>query len=151
MSRRIAREMALQALFQMDVFRSVQQNLYGETGVDFAEFTVEAALGAAFEEHEGDNALKAQDYAEHLVRGVLEQREAIDAKLSEYAIDWTVERMSGTDRNILRIALYEMLFSAKPMEAGIAINEAVELAKAYGTDDSSKFVNGVLGKISRAK
>ena len=151
MIRRIAREMALQSLFQIDVFASVRQSLSLESvgEIDYSDFSVEAALAAVFQEHEeeGEKALKAQDYAESLVRGVVERKEAIDAKISEYAIDWSVERMSAADRNILRIAVYELLFAKKPQEPGVAINEAVEISKAYGTDDSPRFVNGILGKL----
>ncbi|MCQ2373060.1 MAG: transcription antitermination factor NusB [Phascolarctobacterium sp.] len=151
MIRRIAREMALQSLFQIDVFASVRQSLSLESvgEIDYSDFSVEAALAAVFQEHEeeGEKALKAQDYAESLVRGVVEHKEAIDAKISEYAVDWSVERMSAADRNILRIAVYELLFAKKPQEPGVAINEAVEISKAYGTDDSPRFVNGILGKL----
>lgn len=151
MIRRIAREMALQSLFQIDVFANVRQSLSLESvgEIDYSDFSVEAALAAVFQEHEeeGEKALKAQDYAESLVRGVVENKEAIDAKISEYAVDWSVERMSAADRNILRIAVYELLFAKKPQEPGVAINEAVEISKAYGTDDSPRFVNGILGKL----
>ena len=84
------------------------------------------------------------------MQGVLANKEAIDARLSEYAIDWTVERMPATDRNILRVAVYEMLFAEETVSAGIAINEAVEVAKAYGTEEAPRFVNGVLGKLAKA-
>ena len=151
MSRRIAREMALQSLFQIDVYEGVRQNLSLESigEIDYSDFTVEAALAAAFLEHEeeGEKSLKAQDYAETLVRGVVANKEAIDDRLASCAVDWTVERMSATDRNILRVAVYELLFAETKLEAGVAINEAVEIAKAYGTDESPRFINGVLGKI----
>lgn len=151
MIRRIAREMALQSLFQIDVFDSVRNSLSLESigEIDYSDFTVEAALAGAFQEHEeqGEKAIKAQDYAESLVRGVVENKAAIDAKLSECTVDWSVERMSAADRNILRIAVYELLFAKNPQEPGVAINEAVEISKAYGTDDSPRFVNGVLGKL----
>lgn len=151
MIRRISREMALQSLFQIDVFESVRQNLSVESvgEIDYSDFTVEAALAAAFLEHEdeGDAALKAQAYAENVVRGVVANKAAIDAKLSECAVDWTVERMPAADRNILRVAIYELLFADKKQEPGVAINEAVEIAKLYGDNDSPRFVNGVLGKI----
>lgn len=154
MSRRIAREMALQSLFQIDVFNSVRQSLSLESigEIDFSDFTVEAALAAAFQEHEeeGEKALAAQEYAENLVRGVLENEAEIDARLATTAIDWTLERMSAADRNILRIAVFEMLFAEQKLEPGVAINEAVEISKAYGTDESPRFINGVLGKIIKA-
>lgn len=134
MIRRIAREVALQGLFQ----------------IDFNECEAEAAVEAAITEHDEPNAPKAYDYALLLVQGVLANKEAIDARLSEYAIDWTVERMPATDRNILRVAVYEMVFAAEPLAHGVAINEAVEVAKAYGTEESPRFVNGVLGKLAKA-
>lgn len=134
MIRRIAREVALQSLFQ----------------IDFNSCEAEVAVDAALTEHEEENAPKAKDYALLLVQGVLANKEAIDARLGEYAIDWTVERMSATDRNILRVAVYEMLFAEQAVACGIAINEAVEVAKAYGTEESPRFVNGVLGKLAKA-
>ncbi|MDY2636397.1 MAG: transcription antitermination factor NusB [Phascolarctobacterium sp.] len=134
MIRRIAREVALQSLFQ----------------IDFNSCEAEVAVDAALTEHEEENAPKARDYALLLVQGVLDNKEAIDARLGEYAIDWTVERMSATDRNILRVAVYEMLFAEQAVACGIAINEAVEVAKAYGTEESPRFVNGVLGKLAKA-
>lgn len=151
MIRRISREMALQSLFQIDIYESVRQSLsldsIGE--VDYSDFTVEAALAAAFQEHEeeGEEAIKAQDYAETLVRGVVENKEAIDADLAKCTVDWSVERMSAADRNIMRVAVYEMLYAKKPQEPAVAINEAVEIAKQYGTDESPRFINGVLGKL----
>ena len=134
MVRRIAREVALQSLFQ----------------IDFNSSEAQVAVQAALAEHEEANAPKAYDYALTLVQGVLDNKEAIDGRLSEYAIDWTVERMPATDRNILRVAAYEMLFAENIVAAGVAINEAVEVAKAYGTEESPRFVNGVLGKLAKA-
>ena len=134
MIRRIAREVALQSLFQ----------------IDFNSCEADAAVEASLAEHDEENAPKAYDYALQLVQGVLANKEAIDARLGQYAIDWTVERMPATDRNILRVAVYEMLFSAEPLAYGVAINEAVEVAKVYGTEESPRFVNGVLGKLAKA-
>ena len=134
MIRRIAREVALQSLFQ----------------IDFNSCEAEAAVAAALSEHEEEDAPKAQDYALLLVQGVLANKEAIDARISEYTIDWTVERMPAKDRNILRVAVYEMLFAEEKLAYGVAINEAVEVAKAYGTEESPRFVNGVLGKLAKA-
>lgn len=153
MIRRIARELALQALFQIDVYESVKKNLSLESigEIDYSDFTIEAALGAAFAEREEAEALKAQDYAEYLVRGVISVRDAIDEKISKFAIDWSLDRMLAADRNILRIAVYECLMNANEhkIDASVAINEAVEIAKLYGTDDSPRFINGVLGKMVR--
>ena len=151
MSRRLAREVVLQSLFQ----------------IDFNECTVENALTSSLEEHEEfawlemqeeapaeasakiASSLKAKEYAECVLNGVMENLEAIDSKLSGYAVDWTVERMPATDRNILRIAVYEMLFAEEIIVPGVAINEAVEIAKKYGSEDAPRFINGVLGKMVR--
>ena len=137
MIRRISREVALQALFQ----------------IDFTGCEAHDAIEAALAEHTELGAEKAKqyvrDYANALVGGVLENKEAIDAELSEFAVDWTVERMPATDRNILRVAVYEMLHAVPRMAPGVAINEAVEVAKTYGTDESPRFVNGVLGKLAK--
>lgn len=133
MIRRIAREVVLQSLFQ----------------IDFANTEAEAALEASLAEHQEKEAAKAKPYAEKTLQGVLANLAEIDAKLGEYAIDWTVERMSATDRNILRIAVYEMMYADEKLVPSIAINEAVEIAKMYGTEESPKFINGILGKMVR--
>jgi N utilization substance protein B len=95
------------------------------------------------------SSLKAKEYAECVLNGVMANLAEIDGKLSEYAVDWTVERMPATDRNILRIAVYEMLFAEEKIVPGVAINEAVEIAKKYGSEDAPRFINGVLGKMVR--
>lgn len=87
------------------------------------------------------------EYASSLVTGVVEHLEEIDERIAAVAQNWTLERMPIVDRNIIRLAAYEVLFCDE-IPTGVAINEAVELAKAFGTDDSPKFVNGVLGRIA---
>jgi N utilization substance protein B len=83
-----------------------------------------------------------------LALGVEEHKDVLDKRISGISENWSLSRMSIVDRNILRIAQYEMLFDeAVPM--GVAINEAVELAKIFGQDESSKFVNGILGEAAR--
>lgn len=134
MIRRIARELVLQSLFQ----------------IDFAQVDCEAALNASVEERPDKSAEKAKEYAQDVLNGVLANSEAIDARISEYAIDWTLERMPAVDRNILRVAVYEMFFAAEKLVPNVAINEAVEIAKIYGTDDTPRFINGVLGKMVRS-
>lgn len=131
MIRRLSREVVLQSLFQ----------------IDFTNCNKEAALEASLAEHNPKDAEKAKAYAVKTLNGILEHVAEIDEKLSHYAIDWSVDRMSATDRNILRIAVYEMMFADEIIVPGIAINEAVEIAKLYGTDDSPRFINGILGKM----
>ncbi len=88
------------------------------------------------------------EFALELVKGVRTNIEAIDRVISRYAEGWVLERMPRVDRNILRMALYELFFM-EDIPAGATIDEAVELAKAFSTDDSGKFINGVLGRVNR--
>jgi len=87
------------------------------------------------------------DFASELVWGVIEHSAELDDRISRHAKDWSIERMPAIDRNLLRMALFEMLH-LDDVPAPVAINEAVELAKIYSTEDSSRFVNGVLGSVS---
>jgi len=92
----------------------------------------------------------ALSFAKELVNGVMENKEKIDALIRANAPSWPVEQLSAIDRNILRLAIFEISVDNKvPIKA--AINEAVELAKTFGSDNSPKFINGVLGTISQAK
>ena len=127
--RRKARITALQALFEID---SVGHN---------PEFTI----GRLVEE----NSLpeEAASFTRELVQGVLENKKRLDATIQTYAPTWPLEQMAAIDRNILRLAIFEIMINNKvPVKA--AINEAVELAKTFGSDNSPKFINGVLGSIS---
>ncbi|MFR2030570.1 MAG: transcription antitermination factor NusB [Collinsella sp.] len=91
-------------------------------------------------------------YALELCRGAYEHIDRIDCALRAVAKNWDLMRMPGADRNLLRIAVYEMRFlTDEEVSDAIVINEAVEIAKAYGTDQSASFVNGVLGKIARSE
>lgn len=133
MIRRTARELVVQSLFQ----------------IDFSGSGAEDALTAAVEEQNTKDAVKAQSYAQKAVNGILAALADIDAKIKEYSIDWDLERMPGVDRNILRLAVYEIYYAEEKIPAGIAINEAVEIAKIYGSEDSPRFINGLLGKMVR--
>src|SRR4051812_38592811 len=88
------------------------------------------------------------DYTIELIEGIAEHRAAIDQLLSYYSEGWTLERMPGVDRAVLRVGLYELLWASDVPDA-VAIDEAVELAKLLSTDDSPKFVNGILGRVLR--
>ena len=133
MIRRVAREIVLQSMFQIDVSGS----------------EMEQALTAAMAEHDEKEAARAAEYARSVLQGIVDNVEAIDLKIGEYAIDWTVDRMSTADRNILRTAVYEIFFAEEKIAPGVAINEAVEVAKLYGSDESPRFINGILGKMVR--
>ena len=87
------------------------------------------------------------DYAERLVEGVATNLDRIDELISSYAEGWTIERMPVVDRNLARIAVYELLFEPE-IDDPVAITEAVELARQMSTDDSPRFLNGILGRIA---
>lgn len=87
------------------------------------------------------------DYAREMLQGVIEHQEQIDAWIADAAFNWTIQRMLNVDRNIIRMASFEMAF-VDEIPVPVAINEAVELAKVFGGDESPKFVNGVLGRIA---
>lgn len=135
MSRRKAREMAVQALFQLD-FNS--------------DVTKEEAINSVFSEREDINE-STKLYARALVEGTQNNLAAIDEYISALSREWKIDRMAGVDRNIARMAIYEMKYSNERLQAGVAINEAVELAKTFGTEDSSRFINGILGSIVKNK
>lgn len=137
MSRRIAREMALQTLFQLDF-----------AGVDRASALATVCVERGIEPGTGN---AAEQYAQNLVTGVLDKLAVIDEQIEKFAIDWRVGRMAGVDRNILRIAVYEMLYADELIVPNIAIDEAVELAKTFGSDDTPRFINGILGNLARAQ
>jgi transcription antitermination protein NusB len=131
MSRHIARELAFKILFQTDVGRNPWQEVLPRT-------------------IEENNNLpeKSRIFLEQLVKGTIKELKSIDTEIIKYAQEWKLERMANTDRNILRMAIYEIKF-LKEIPSGVSINEAVELAKQYGDDESGKFVNGILGNIVR--
>jgi N utilization substance protein B len=128
-SRRKARVAALQALYEADVSHHeplpALERLAAEGGLTDAQTS----------------------FARSLVEGVLEQKDAIDDVIRQAAPQWPVDQLSAIDRNILRLAIREILMNnGAPIRA--AINEAVEIAKIYGSDSSAKFINGVLGSVS---
>lgn len=135
MSRRKAREMAVQALFQLD-FNS--------------EVTSDEALNSVMSEREDTNET-TRLYAQSLVEGTHRNLAAIDQYISELSREWKIDRMASVDRNIARMAIYEMKYSPERLQPGVAINEAVELAKTFGTEDSSRFINGILGSMVKNK
>jgi N utilization substance protein B len=85
-------------------------------------------------------------FAEPLIRGALKHRDELDATIRKFARNWDLERMAVVDRNVLRLAIYEMLYR-EDIPPVVAINEAVDIAKKFSTDDSGKFVNGILDRV----
>ncbi|HZK66588.1 MAG TPA: transcription antitermination factor NusB [Chloroflexota bacterium] len=127
--RRAARTVALQSLYEIDT-----------TGHDPAEVVSRRVAEDALAE-------EPAVYAEELVTGVLRNIDIMDDRIQRAAPAWPFSQMARIDRNIIRIALYEALFGIVRVPFKVAVNEAVELAKAFGSDSSSRFVNGVVGKI----
>lgn len=136
-NRHLGRIVALQTLYEFE-FRTE----CGDSTVDVAE-----VLGRNLARYE--TAIDDTDFVDALVRGVLKEQLSIDEKIQPIAPDWPIEQIARIDRNILRIGVYELLNESKIVPPKVAINEAVELAKAFGSDNSSKFVNGVLGTAYR--
>lgn len=93
---------------------------------------------------------RAYDFAATLVSGVQAHLTELDALISDYAEDWTIDRMPVIDRNLLRIGLYEILH-LPDIPPAVTINEAVELAKSYSTDDSGRFINGILARAAHSR
>ena len=128
--RRKSRELALQALFQGE--------LAGQNGLlDFEEFCIHFQVNK-----------KAIPYAKKLLDGILEKGDVLNQLISKYAENWRLERMSVIDRNILRLAVYEVHYQ-DDVPVSVAINEAVEIAKRFSTDDSGPFINGILDTMAR--
>jgi N utilization substance protein B len=112
-----------------------------------SEARAENPLEVLTQRQETDDAPPVSDYAAMLVRGVVAHQERIDQLLAEHAEGWTVARMPAVDRILLRIGVFELLWMDE-IDDPVAITEAVELARSLSTDDSPRFLNGVLGRIS---
>ncbi|MEW6573052.1 MAG: transcription antitermination factor NusB [Bacillota bacterium] len=131
MSRRRAREAGVIVLFQVDIGR--------------------AEVNEAFERTMNEWRINGteREFAASLVFGAHSKQDAIDRIITDLSRDWRIERMNGVDRNTMRVALFELLFR-DDIPPNVAINEAVELAKRYGGEDSPRFVNGILGKVAES-
>jgi len=130
--RRQARVLTLQTLYEVDVANH--------------------APGKVLQRHIQDGALPGtvENFASYLVSGVMANKVQLDELIRHYAPEWPLDQMAAIDRNILRIAIFEfMLDGGTPVK--VAINEAVELAKLFGSDSSPRFVNGVLGTLAASR
>lgn len=130
-NRYLSRTLSLQTLYNWDFAGRDEADIPEMLNYNFLEFA------PLFDD---------EHFAERLVKGVLSNRSEIDGYIVKYAPEWPLEQITYIDRNVLRIGIYEMLFD-QDIPSRVAINEAIELAKAYGGASSSKFVNGVLGSI----
>lgn len=124
MKRRTAREKALQALFQIDI----------------ADAEIQDAIQFVLEGQEHD------EYLDFLVKGTMENLNQIDEVITNNLENWTIARLSNIDRNILRISTFEMMKSTE-VPVNVVMDEGIEIAKVFGDDQSSKFVNAVLSKV----
>jgi len=130
LSRRLARETALQVLFQRDL---TKESLITAEIVEHwaAEFVVPEA---------------SRPFAQELVDGTIAHLDEIDQTIASFAQDWTLSRMANVDRNVMRLATYEILF-CPDIPGRVSLNEAIELAKRFGGEESAKFVNGILDRV----
>ena len=138
LDRRLGRALAFQALYEMDQGHHAPGQVLERLAETFKE--------AGASPYPADVVDDATRYAQELVSGVLANRAPIDALIQQRAPLWPLAQMSAVDRNVLRIGLYESLYSNATVPLRTAINEAVELAKLFGSETSAKFVNGVLGR-----
>jgi N utilization substance protein B len=129
--RRQARELAVQFLYRHDLAGPGELELEREL----------AALPNADEQ-----PARARPFALELIRGAIERQAVLDEKIRHYAQNWSLERIAAVDRAILRIAIYELLYR-EDIPPVVSINEAIELAKNYSTEDSGRFVNGILDRV----
>ncbi|MFA5385830.1 MAG: transcription antitermination factor NusB [Eubacteriales bacterium] len=131
MKRRQARELALQILFQIDLGHAPPETAF--------QYTVQGK----------DMDQESIDFIRRIVFGSIQNLKILDKAIASVSRDWDLGRMAAVDRNIMRMALFE-IFYCEDIPDSVSLNEAIELAKIFGTDDSSRFINGVLGKIAEA-
>jgi transcription antitermination protein NusB len=150
--RRMAREMAVQMLYQSDLGGSPLPHIFSTfdlTEYVAREAAVESKRGMPTAEERSEYAKRrrrieeAFEYAQQLVRGTVDNQEQIDGLIRGQADNWRLERMPAVDRNILRLAVYEMLHERETPKL-VVLDEAIELAKKFGSEQSGRFVNGLL-------
>ncbi len=131
-TRRMSRELALQVLFQQ-------------------EFSPQQSVDAGLENFRRsfDATPEVWNYAQELLRGVITHAIEIDGLIQSRSAHWTLKRMALVDLNIMRIAVYELKYALEAVPPAVAINEAIEISKKYGTVDSAAFVNGILDQIMK--
>ncbi len=128
--RRQSREIALQILFQ-------------------TEYAPQISFDDLVSIHGAKMEASVISYADQIVRGVIAHKESLDKKIQEASRHWKIDRMGGVDRNLLRLALFEIFHATEMIEPKIAINEAIEVAKIFGSQESPSFVNGILDQVVR--
>ena len=128
-----AREYALQILYAVDITK------------DDPKDCIER-----FWQGNDESSGQVKEFADEIVLGVSDKRKEIDSLITKYATNWQLDRMAVIDRNVLRLATYELLFM-EDIPPKVSINEAIDIAKKFGGNDSGKFVNGVLDKINKTE
>jgi N utilization substance protein B len=136
-NRHLGRIVALQTLYEYEFRRQANDE----------QLELKEVLARNIDRY--DEAIDDKEFVSELVDGVLEQEKGLDEKLQPMAPGWPLEQIARIDRNVLRIGLFELLYRQDSVPPKVVINEAVELAKAFGSDNSSKFINGVLGTAYR--
>ncbi|MDD5627868.1 MAG: transcription antitermination factor NusB [Elusimicrobia bacterium] len=127
--RRQAREIALQALYLMDVARTQPSEAF-----------------AIVNRHAGKEEAQTLDFARSLLDGAAAKLGEIDSHIAATAENWPIKRMAAVDRNVLRLAAYELAYE-RETPVGVVIDEAIEIVRKYSTEDATKFVNGILDKL----
>ncbi len=130
--RRKSRELALQLLFQSEFTEPLRLEDLINSQEEPAEYPADIQL-----------------YAKELVQGVKNHKVAIDSLIQRHSAHWKLDRMATIDRNLLRLAVFEMKFASSPLTPAIVINEALEIAKIYSGTDSSSFINGLLDQVAK--
>ncbi|MCB0341348.1 MAG: transcription antitermination factor NusB [Pseudobdellovibrionaceae bacterium] len=130
--RRKSRELALQVEFQREFVSDVDV----KTSLEYFKKSFSAPM-------------EVWSYAEELLQGIYQHKEEIDNLIQSHSSNWKMERMAMVDRNLLRIAVFEICFSQGQIPPNAAINEAIEIAKKYGTTESAAFLNGILDEIAK--
>ena len=130
-TRRKARELAMQALFYMDTRKDFSEETFGRFCANFAPKP------------------DVRPFFLRLVRGVLRSQTELDPLIERFSENWSLGRMSGVDRNVMRIAVYEMV-CCRDIPAKVSINEAVDIGKKFGTEESGAFINGIVDSIRAA-
>ena len=133
--RTLARECALQVLYQLDITNDKPENALENFWSNRKDEEIDALL---------------KEFSSELVKGVAENREEIDKKIVKYAANWQLKRMAVVDRNIMRLGCFELLYR-EDIPPKVSINEAVELAKKFSGIESGKFVNAILDKVKLEK
>ncbi len=145
MTRGNARELAVHLIYGRD--------FTGDTPADVVKIRLEQEyyekLGLENDVYEDRPSRKQQSYIDQVVAGVAEQTQALNETISKYSIGWDVSRISRLTRAVLQLAIYEILY-VSDVPTGVAISEAVRLAKKYDGDDTGSFVNGILGSFARS-